>query len=87
MNREQRRALPKAQLPGDVHIPQEFQALRGTQQRTGPLAQAAVVEGLAVQFIRKVGLEVDVARTDTGWVLTVTKPVVEVVEDGVSVGP
>jgi hypothetical protein len=80
-------AVRARRVPGDIHIPQEFQALRGTGQRTGPMAQTAVVEGLVTEFIRKVGLTVDVERTDSGWVLTVTRPQPEQVEDGVEVGP
>jgi hypothetical protein len=74
-------------LPGDVHIPQEYQHLRGTQDHTGPMAQAVVVESVIPRFVEKVGLVCTVERTDDGWLYRITRPVVEAIVDGVEVGP
>jgi hypothetical protein len=77
---------PKPTLPGDTLIPPEYQGQRGMQGSPGPMAQTAAVEMIIPRFIRKAGLEVAIERTDDGWLYRITRPVVEVIEDGVEVG-
>lgn len=72
-------------LPGDTHIPAEYQELRGTQSRVGPMAQAVAIESVIPRFVERTGMVCTVERTEDGWLYRITRPVVEPIVDGCEV--